>query len=86
MKPSQISNPYARLGISINASTSDIRRAYRINANRWHYDRSPENKEEFIAICEAYQAIKDEFSARGRLVEDLLKIMFQIRMFGGNRK
>lgn len=62
-----MSNPkkdyYTILGISKNASESDIKKAYRALAMKWHPDKNPNNKEEaeqkFKEISEANDVLSD---------------------------
>ena len=55
---------YAILEISKNASTNDIKKAYRDLAKKWHPDKNPDNREnaeiKFKLIAEAYGVLSDE--------------------------
>lgn len=57
-KPSEVKDYYERLGVSKNASESEIQRAYRSLAFKYHPDRNIGKEEEsaleFSAINEAY--------------------------------
>ena len=52
---------YQVLGISRNASTPELRRAYRRLARQHHPDRNPEpdGPERFRALAEAYAVLND---------------------------
>ena len=47
---------YSILGVARDASTADIRKAYRAQALRWHPDKNPEEgaAEAFQAVAHAY--------------------------------
>lgn len=55
---------YEILGISKDAAESDIKKAYRKLALKWHPDKNPDNKEEaeakFKSIAEAYEVLSDK--------------------------
>ncbi len=54
-------NFYEILGVSKNASASEIKRAYRKKALQWHPDRnkSPEANDKFKEINKAYEVLSD---------------------------
>ena len=55
---------YSILGVNVNASTEDIKRAFRRLALQHHPDHNPENikeaEEKFKEINEAYEVLSDE--------------------------
>ena len=55
---------YAILELDRNASTNDIKKAYRDLAKKWHPDKNPDNREnaevKFKLIAEAYGVLSDE--------------------------
>jgi curved DNA-binding protein len=59
-------NYYQVLGISPNASTEDIKLAYRRLARKYHPDvsRLPEAEEQFKAVNEAYETLSDSRKRR----------------------
>jgi curved DNA-binding protein CbpA len=60
-------DPYAELGVSRDASSEEIRRAYRQVARRHHPDvnRDPGGPERFAAAARAYEILNDP-AARAR--------------------
>lgn len=60
-------DPYAELGVSREASSEEIRRAYRQIARRHHPDvnRDPDGPERFAAAARAYEILSDQ-AARAR--------------------
>ncbi|HKO26282.1 MAG TPA: DnaJ domain-containing protein [Solirubrobacteraceae bacterium] len=60
-------DPYAELGVSRDASSEEIRRAYRQVARRHHPDvnRDPGGSERFAAAARAYEVLNDP-AARAR--------------------
>lgn len=52
-------NYYDLLGVSKNASTEDIKKAFRTKAHQFHPDKSTGDAEKFKEINEAYQVLSD---------------------------
>lgn len=49
-------NPYSVLGISVNASKDEVKRAYRKLARKHHPDNGG-NREEYEKVCKAFEMI-----------------------------
>jgi len=64
LKQSKEKNYYKILGVARNAQASQIKKAYRELALKWHPDKNADNKEEaekmFMDIGEAYEVLSDE--------------------------
>jgi DnaJ-class molecular chaperone len=54
-------NPYEELGLNVDATTQDIRNAYKKLALRYHPDKPEGNDIKFKRINEAYQILNDPF-------------------------
>lgn len=69
-----MSDFYEALGLKKNATKSEIKKAYRKLAQKYHPDKNPDNKEaeeKFKQISEAYSTLSDDqarqiYDARGR--------------------
>lgn len=64
-------NYYSILGVAVNASDREIKKAYRKAALHWHPDRnpSPEAHGQFLEIGEAYEILRD--LAKRKVYDDL---------------
>lgn len=53
---------YAALGLSANASLSDIKKAFRQNASFYHPDKNaaPDAAQRFQAVQKAYEVLSDD--------------------------
>ncbi|KAL4222461.1 DnaJ subfamily B member 6 [Mactra antiquata] len=64
MKANKMGDYYEILEIGRNATETDIKKAYRKMALKWHPDKNPNNKEEaekrFKEISEAYEVLSDK--------------------------
>ena len=69
LKQSKEKNYYKILGVPRTAEPSQIKKAYREMALKWHPDKNADNKDEaekmFMDIGEAYEVLSDE-EKRGR--------------------
>jgi len=71
------SDYYAVLGVSRQADEREIKRAYHVEALRWHPDRNPGDptaEERFRAAAEAYEILRDP---QQRRLYDLSPAHFQ---------
>jgi curved DNA-binding protein CbpA/TPR repeat protein len=62
-------DPYVTLGISPNANEDELKKAFRMEAMKWHPDRagdSGEAKERFLEISLAYQFLSRQFKTKTR--------------------
>ena len=63
---------YEILEITKNASESEVKKAYRSLALRWHPDKNPENMKEaeirFKEISEAYEVLSDSKTNQAILI------------------
>lgn len=55
----EVPNPYAALGVSPDASADEIKKAFRKKATALHPDRNDGGDEEFQAVGQAYEILKD---------------------------
>lgn len=58
-----IKDHYRILGIAANATTQDVKKAYRILAHQYHPDKNPDNAlstHRFLEILEAYHILSNE--------------------------
>lgn len=63
MNPTLTQNLYSRLDIERTVTPSEVKKAYRRMAMKYHPDRNPENSEQahkdFLAISEAFEVLSD---------------------------
>ncbi len=62
-------DPYSTLGIPHDVSESDLKKAYRKEAMKWHPDRAGDSAEansRFQQACQAYREISKQFEHRRR--------------------
>lgn len=86
LKQSKENNYYKILGVSRNASSKEIKKAYRDGALKWHPDKNSDNIEEaekmFQDIGEAYEVLSDD---EKRLKYDRGEEVFENQGGGGRR-
>jgi curved DNA-binding protein len=68
-----MTNPYSVLGIERNASSDDIKKAYKKLAKLYHPDINPNGKEKFAEIQEAYETLtnKPSYSTNSQYAPDI---------------
>merc|ERR1719506_867812 len=57
-----VEDMYGTLGVTRDAETADVKRAYKTLARRWHPDKNPNCttcRETFTKIAEAYETLSD---------------------------
>lgn len=75
IKPSQISDYYRRLGIPRTAKEQEIKQAYRRLSKTYHPDVNQYGLNDFLAIKEAYETIKNNVPEPSFNVEDLVELL-----------
>ena len=79
------------LGVAVDASKGDIKKAYRKLASRHHPDREGGDEEEFKKIKEAYDRVthpekyKDEVGAMAGVVPASVERDFDLTPLGGDQ-
>ena len=86
-------NYYEILGVSKDANSDDIKKAYRNLSKKYHPDVNPEGEQKFKEIAEAYSILSDDqkrkqydnpssnpFGGGGVDIDEFLRNM----VFGGN--
>lgn len=71
-------DPYFILGLNKAASTSDIKKAYRFLAKKYHPDKNPINSAKFIKLQIAYEVLlgKASLNEQNQITHDELKQHF----------
>ncbi len=78
---------YEILGLAVNCSLADIKKAYREKARLYHPDinHSPEAKEKFIKATEAYDFLTTNFGKKPADDEETIRIMEEWRKYRQDR-
>ncbi|WP_456431250.1 DnaJ C-terminal domain-containing protein [Thermosulfuriphilus sp.] len=85
-------DPYRLLGLSRNATLSDLRQAFRRLVRRYHPDVNPDPRalKEFQAILEAYQYLKEHLRepppGAGAITVHFLEISFREAVLGASKE
>lgn len=78
---------YEILGLNINCSLDDIKKAYRVKARMYHPDinHSPEAKDQFIRATEAYDFLISNFNKMSADDQEYIRIMEEWRKYRQDR-
>ena len=83
----RFSDYYQLLGLNLNASLEDIKKAYRQKARAYHPDinHEPDAKDKFILVTEAYEFLVANYGKLGHDDEAYRKAMEDWRKYRQNR-